>query len=143
MDELVKGIKTNEAEALRHNPALEPMSVEEIDAVLSESYLYHKQVEIQLNLKDQYGRLLDNISGSFIGESYEDYFVLDDQPILWEDVRHIEIKKDKKWFNIEMFTTQESPIKKETTSDDIKLVKDEFYQPFTDVIESGESDDSF
>lgn len=134
MDELVKVIKTNEDIALRYNPTLEAMDQEEIDTILSESYLYHKEVEIQLNLKDEYGRLLDNISGYFYGESYEDYFVIDGQPILWEDVRHISIKTFKKWFDVDLFGNQEQKLKASDTSAEIKMVKDEFYQPFADEI---------
>ena len=49
------------------------MNREEIDVILSESFLYHKPVSIQLNTKDEFGRLLDPIEGLFVGEAYEDY----------------------------------------------------------------------
>ncbi|EFF24165.1 hypothetical protein EfmE1636_0675 [Enterococcus faecium E1636] len=41
---------------------------------------------------------MDEVEGHFIGEAYEDYFMIDHQPILWEDVRYIELKETKKWF---------------------------------------------
>lgn len=134
MDELVKGIKANSEYALLDFQALEEMNRLEIDQVLSESYLYHKKVEIQLHLKDEFGRFRNNISGFFLGESYEDYFVIDETPIFWEDVRHVEIKKESKWFNIEMFDQKDlaALTKKDPSSLELERVKDEFYQPFED-----------
>ena len=109
VDELVKGIKENEAWAIKEVAALELMNREEIDVILSESFLYHKPVSIQLNTKDEFGRLLDPIEGLFVGEAYEDYFVINDQQIFWTDVRHVEIKKEKKWFDIDYFRNKSSP----------------------------------
>lgn len=91
----MKGVKENEAWATKEVAALELMNREEIDVILSESFLYHKPVSIQLNTKDEFGRLLDPIEGLFVGEAYEDYFVINDQQIFWPDVRHIEIKRNK------------------------------------------------
>lgn len=71
------------------------MTLQEIDSILTEAFLSRKAVIIQLNLKDEFGRLLDEVEGHFIGEAYEDYFMIDHQPILWEDVRYIELKETK------------------------------------------------
>lgn len=132
MDELVKGIVDNELEALKDNKELVQMDREEVDAILSESFLYFKTVIIQLNLKDEYGRYLDNLEGQFLGEAYEDYFVLEDSKIYWEDVRHIEIKQDSKWFNFDMFEGKmefKDAAKKKI--EEIEYVKDEeFIQEF-------------
>ncbi|MBA0947939.1 hypothetical protein [Enterococcus gallinarum] len=135
MDELVKGIKENEAWATKEVAALELMNREQIDVILSESFLYHKPVSIQLNTKDELGRLLDLIEGLFVGEAYEDYFVINDQQIFWPDVRHIEIKKEEKWFNIDYFSnlnsSSNSKIQKDSKiENEIELVKNEYYQPF-------------
>lgn len=135
MDELVKGIRENEAWATKEVAALELMNREEIDVILSESFLYHKPVSIQLNTKDEFGRFLDPLEGQFLGEAYDDYFVLNDQQIYWTDVRHIEIKKEKKWFNIDYFSDSDSSsnskIKKESKiENEIEMVKNEYYQPF-------------
>lgn len=108
MDELVKGIKENEDWATKEIAALELMIRDEIDVILSESFLYHKPISIQLNTKDEFGRFLDPLEGQFLGEAYDDYFVLNDQQIFWPDVRHIEIKKEKKWFNINYFSNSDS-----------------------------------
>lgn len=105
----MKGVKENEAWATKEVAALELMNREEIDVILSESFLYHKPVSIQLNTKDEFGRLLDPIEGLFVGEAYEDYFVINDQQIFWPDVRHIEIKKEQKWFDIAYFRNKGSP----------------------------------
>ncbi|MDV7824207.1 hypothetical protein PSH08_14490 [Enterococcus gallinarum] len=134
MDELVKGIKENEAWAIKEVAALELMNREEIDVILSESFLYHKSVSIQLNTKDEFGRFLDPLVGLFLGEAYDDYFVINDQQIFGSDVRHIEIKKEKKWFDIDYFRNKGSPSKVEEKNKEIdsevELIKNEYYQPF-------------
>ncbi|QCT93602.1 hypothetical protein [Enterococcus sp. M190262] len=136
VDELVKGIKENEAWAIKEVAALELMNREEIDVILSESFLYHKPVSIQLNTKDEFGRLLDPIEGLFVGEAYEDYFVINDQQIFWTDVRHVEIKKEKKWFDIDYFRNKSSPSKieekKKKRDPEIEIIKNEYYQPFVE-----------
>ena len=98
MEELVNGIKKNEEEARKQPLHKQQMTLQEIDSILTEAFLSRKAVIIQLNLKDEFGRLLDEVEGHFIGEAYEDYFMIDYQPILWEDVRYIELKETKKWF---------------------------------------------
>lgn len=132
MDELVKGIEANKLEALKDNKEQTQMDREEVDAILSESFLYYKTVVIQLNLKDGFGRYLDNLEGQFLGEAYEDYFVLEDSKIYWEDVRHVEIKQDTKWFNFNMFE-EKKEFKDAAKKDleEIEYVKDEeFIQEF-------------
>jgi hypothetical protein len=131
---LVKGIKENEAWATKEVAALELMNREEIDVILSESFLYHKTVSIQLNTKDEFGRFLDPLEGYFLSEAYDDYFVVNDQQIFWSDVRHIEIKKEEKWFDIDYFRNKGSPGKIEEKNkkydSEVELVKNEYYQPF-------------
>lgn len=129
---MVKGIEANELEALKDNKEQTQMNREEVDAILSESFLYYKIVVIQLNLKDEFGRYLDNLEGQFLGEAYEDYFVLEDSKIFWEDVRHVEIKQDTKWFNFDMFE-EKKEFKDAAKKDleEIEYVKDEdFVQEF-------------
>lgn len=132
MDELVKGIEANKLEALKDNKELVQMDREEVDAILSESFLYYKTVVIQLNLKDEFGRYLDNLEGQFVGEAYEDYFVLEDSKIYWEDVRHVEIKQETKWFNFDMF--EEKKEFKDAAKKDLEEIEyikdDEFVQEF-------------
>ncbi|WP_181055195.1 hypothetical protein [Enterococcus mundtii] len=82
---------------------LELMNRAEIDVILSELFLYHKPVSIQLNTKDEFDRFLDPLEGLFLGEAYEDYFSINDQQIFSPDVRHIEMKKEQKWFDIDYF----------------------------------------
>lgn len=94
---------------------------EEIDTVSSESFLYNRVVSIQLNTRDEFGRFLDPIEGQFVGEAYDDYFVLNDRQISWSDIRHIRIKKEKKWFDIDYFSDSRNPsnvnLKKEDNID--------------------------
>lgn len=140
LDDLMKGVRANEEYALKDNAAKKQMSREEIDIVLSESFLKHKEVTIQLNIVDQFGRLIDNKSGHFIGESYQDYFVLNDEIIYWEDVRHVEIKQEKKWSEINMFEdkNKQHSIKQKPPDPELIVEKDDFYQPFFDEGEDHE-----
>ena len=113
------------------------MNREEIDTILLESFLYHKPITLQLNTKDEFGRFLDPVEGQFLGEAYEDYFVLNEQAIYWTDVRHISIKEDEKWFKVDYFQDEEAirnkQIKKERNiEEEIKLIKNEYYQDFAD-----------
>lgn len=129
MDELVKGIKENEVQALKENKPQPQMEQAEIETLLSEAFLYSKEVEIQLNLKDIYGNLLDSITGSFHGEAYEEYFVMENQKIYWEDVRHISVHSNEKWFHTEMFH-QKVECQDVLAETQTEYVIDDDYQPF-------------
>ena len=131
MDDLMKGVIENEAWATKEVVGLELMNREEIDTILLESFLYHKPITLQLNTKDEFGRFLDPVEGQFLGEAYEDYFVLNEQAIYWT------IKEDEKWFKIDYFQDEEAirnkQIKKERNiEEEIKLIKNEYYQDFAD-----------
>lgn len=139
MDDLMKGVRANEEYALKSNAAKPQMSREEVDSILSESFLRHKEVMLQLNIIDEFGRLVDEISGYFLGEAYQDYFVLNDQNIYWEDIRHIKIISPEKWFDIDIFEPpKRKSLEANTRSDpEIEVKKDvDFYQPF---FEEGEN----
>ncbi|MGM0285780.1 MULTISPECIES: hypothetical protein [unclassified Enterococcus] len=131
MDELMKGVKENEAWATKEIAALELMNREEIDVILSESFLYHKPVSIQLNSKDEFGRFLEPVEGYFLGEAYEDYFVISDRQIFWPDVRHIKIKAFEKWSTIDYFDNKPSMIIYQESSE-VVAITNEFFQPFLD-----------
>jgi len=137
MDDLMKGVLENEAWATKEVVGLDLMNREEIDAILSESFLYHKPISLQLNTKDEFGRFLDPVEGQFLGEAYEDYFVLNEQAINWTDVRHVSIKKEEKWFNVDYFQDRESSRNKQKKKaskieKEIELIKNEYYQDFAD-----------
>lgn len=140
LDDLMKGVRANEAYALKSNEARQQMTRESIDTILSESFLQNQEVTIQLNLLDEFGRIVDDLHGYFKGEAYQDCFVFNDQVIAWEDVRFIEIRKATKWFETDFFPTEKktNPDKTTDTKREMKLEKDEFYQPFYD--EEGEND---
>lgn len=133
MDELMNSIKKNEAWAVKEIQPLVPMSREEIDAVLLESFLYHKKITLQRNTKDEFGRHLENIEGTFTGEAYDDYLVLGDTKIYWTDIRHIKEKKEEKWFTVsfsdDVSITQPSLRSKQSVQELVQI-KDEFYQQF-------------
>lgn len=99
----MKGVLENEAWATKEVVGLELMNREEIDTILSESFLYHKPITLQLNTKDEFGRFLDPVEGQFLGEAYEDYFVLNEQAIYWTDVRHVSLKGSVAKFPISSF----------------------------------------
>lgn len=138
LDDLMKGVRANEEYALKSNDARPQMTRERIDAVLSESFLSNREVIVQLNLLDEFGRLLDELSGYFKGEAYQDYFVFNDQIIYWEDVRHVVINETSKWFETDMFAEDKQHIENHQASAEIEMEKDEFYQAFYD--EEGETD---
>ncbi|MDT2837571.1 hypothetical protein P7H50_11915 [Enterococcus durans] len=132
MDELMSGIKKNEAWAIKEIQPLTPMSREEIDAVLLESFLYHKKITLQRNTKDKFGRYLENVEGTFTGEAYDDYLVLEDTKIYWSDIRHIEKKEKEKWFTVAFsddVSIQPSLHSKQNIQE-LEQIKDEFYQQF-------------
>ncbi len=135
MDELMRGIKQNEAWAVQEIQPLSQLSREEIDAVLLESFLYHKKITLQLNTKDQFGRYLENIEGIFFGEAYEDYFVLEGTKIYWTDIRHVEKKEEEKWFTVSFsddVATKQSLLHSKKDVQELEQIKDEFYQQFPD-----------
>lgn len=136
LDDLMKGVRANEEYALKNNESRPQMSRQTLDSVLSEAFLHNKEVTIQLNLLDEYGRILDDLSGHFKGEAYQDYFVFNDQIIDWDDVRNIEIVTHSKWFDLDMFESSEKNKKPSTTSSEMILEKDDYYQPF---FEEGEN----
>ncbi|MCJ2168941.1 hypothetical protein [Enterococcus durans] len=132
MDELMSGIKKNEAWAIKEIQPLTPMSREEIDAVLLESFLYHKKITLQRNTKDEFGRYLENIEGTFTGEAYDDYLVLEDTKIYWSDIRNIEKKEEEKWFTV-AFSDDASiqpSLHSKQNIQELEQIKDEFYQQF-------------
>lgn len=142
MDDLMKGVIANEHYALKDNQAYPQMSRVEIDLALSESFLQHKEVEVQLNLCDEFGRLQDCFSGIFHGEAYEDYFVFNDNTVFWEDVRHVRMTDAKKWSDINIFEEQRpkpAPARKKNEPLELQLVKDEFYQPFLEELENDDN----
>ena len=80
---------------------------------------------------------MDPVEGQFLGEAYEDYFVLNEQAINWTDVRHVSIKKEEKWFNVDYFQDRESSRNKQKKKaskieKEIELIKNEYYQDFAD-----------
>ncbi|MFQ7233276.1 MAG: hypothetical protein ACLRPU_00255 [Enterococcus hulanensis] len=143
IDDLMKGVRANEEYALKNNSAKPRMTREEIDVILSESFLRHKEITLQLNIVDEFGRLVDEMSGYFLGEAYQDYFVFEDQKIDWLDVRNVSIVENLKWYKIDMFeSSKKDSFNAEAKSDtEIQLEKDnDFYQPFYEEGESHETE---
>lgn len=135
MDDLMKGVRANEEYALKNTAAKPLMTRDEVDIILSESFLKHKEITIQLNIVDEFGRLVDEQVGYFSGEAYQDYFVLNEKIIPWEDVRHVEIIQSEKWHKVDLFNQPKSrsPDHKARSDPEILVEKDdEFYQPFFD-----------
>lgn len=136
MDELVKGIDENAEAALKDLPPQSQMTREEIDQVLLQSFLYRQKVTIQLNTKDEFGRYRENIEGVFLGECDEEYLTIDQYHILWENIRHVGLKQETKWFDFSHNETYDEQIfrsidwNKPKQQAELQLIKDEFYQYF-------------
>lgn len=152
MDELVTGIHANRREALKNNPALPEMARAEIDAVLLEAFLYRYPVTVQLHVKDQLGRYLDNLDGFFDGLADEAGFWLDDRAIAWEDVRHVAVVDYEKWFVVHLENAKrhlagkavdpdeamegrrQGQPAKHSAGPEFVYEKDEYYQPFPEEL---------
>ena len=106
------------------------MTRKQIDTVLSDSFLSNKEIIVQLNLLDEFGWLRDDLSGFFKGEAYQDYFVLNDLPVYWEDVRHVAFKEAIKWFEANPFKEAKAPDVPSQVEGVPTLEKDDFCQPF-------------
>lgn len=133
MDDLMKHVKAGEKYALKEITAKQRMTRDQVDMILSESYLKHQEVSLQLNFLDEFGRLIDSIKGYFHGEAYQDYFVINDQKVYWEDVRNIELVEFRKWSDIDQFDPTKEKLGSKKARDDPEIIveKDEnFYQPF-------------
>lgn len=91
MEELRSTIDNGDAESKRYNPKLERMTREEIDLVLQEAYTYRKPITMQLNRRDEIGRLDDNIEGYFQGIADSEYLYIDGIGYEWEDVINVKI----------------------------------------------------
>ncbi len=90
--ELTDSIEKNKKSATKKIKELPIMSRIEIDNVLQEAFLKSKKVEIQLNTRDSFGNLMDNIVGKFEGFADNTTLFLDTTCIKWEDIRNIKIK---------------------------------------------------
>lgn len=91
--ELTDSITANKTSATKIVKELPLMSRVEIDNVLQEAFLKSKKVEIQLNIRDQFGNLLESVVGKFEGFADETTLYLDTTDVLWEDIRNIKINK--------------------------------------------------
>ena len=103
MEELTSTIDENHLQASKNINAKPLMTREEIDEVLSFSYIKNQWVEIQLNERDEFGRFTEPFVGRFKGEAYVDYVVISDSRYNWEDIRHVGIKEVDKWSNVGLF----------------------------------------
>lgn len=133
LDDLMKGVRANEEYALKSNAVKPLMTREKIDIVLSESFIKNREITIQLNIVDEFGRLIDEISGHFTGGSYQDYFVLNNQVVYWDDVRHIEFRQVRKWSDVNLFEDNQKLhfIQQKPPNTDLSIEKDpDSYQPF-------------
>lgn len=137
MDDLMKGVRENHRQAMKDNKLTDQMARVDIDSTLAMSFLQNKEIEIQLNLKDKYGRPVDLLVGKFSGEAYEDYIVFNNHKVFWGDIRSVVLKDFRKWSNVEVFDESSPKVddSNEDTEGEIELIKDEFYQAFPDELE--------
>jgi hypothetical protein len=64
----------------------------------------------------------------------DDYLIIDNQKIFWEDIRHINIKNPKKWFEVDVFTN-DSQKKEVLTKEYVEYIVDDSYQPFFEELD--------
>lgn len=93
LDELTKVIKHNKQKANINIKDLPLMSRHEVDRVLQEAFLKTKKVSIQLNSRDEYDNLKENIVGQFQGLSDGKYLYIEKSYIQWESIRNVQIIK--------------------------------------------------
>ncbi|MGX7029769.1 hypothetical protein ACWN8B_00090 [Vagococcus zengguangii] len=107
MEELTSTIDENHLHASKDIKSKPLMSREDIDEVLSFSYIKNQPVEVQLNERDEFGRFTEPFIGRFKGEAYVDYVVIEKAdgptPYNWEDIRHVAIKEVDKLSKVELF----------------------------------------
>lgn len=101
MDELVAGIKKNQAEATKNLP-LEPlMTREEIDAVLQVAFNQYLPLRVQLNERDELGRIKESLVGFFDGRATSERWYFAGRWLLWDEVRNVQLVNPEKWFKLE------------------------------------------
>lgn len=93
LPELTKNINSLHKEAVKQVEELPQMSRSEIDEILQLAYLKNKTVSIQLNDRDELGRLHDSIVSKFTGYADETYLFIGSNMIEWERVRNVKIKE--------------------------------------------------
>ncbi|WP_071131679.1 hypothetical protein [Enterococcus timonensis] len=103
MEELVKGISANHAEALKNVAPLSLMTQEEVERILQESYFNKYPILFQLNTRDAFGHFLPTTVSYFLGEASTDEVKFGETWYNWDDIRHVEILSSEKWFLVDPF----------------------------------------
>lgn len=129
MDELVKGIKSNQAEALFQRIEMTGQMSEEIDACLLQAFRTGCEVSVQLYRRDAWGRLKAPCCGVFFGQADQEGFFLNNEKIFWEEVCQVTLQPQEKWFLVED-CIKDFNVSKQVAADAIVYERDEFYQPF-------------
>lgn len=101
MEELSQGIKDNYDQAMQVNQVLPQMSRQDIDACLQEAFTRHQAIAIQLNHRDAYGHIENEVVGYFTGQANEQALYFKGQWLAWSEIRHIRLLKEKKWSDLE------------------------------------------
>ena len=110
MEELTRSISAGKEEALKAIPSLAQMNASDNDEVLAEALLKNRPVSIQLNEKDQLGRQTEAIVGHFRGSLTRNKIFINDQWILLESIRNIQLLQEEKWFQIHAFASNRMQI---------------------------------
>lgn|GEM_PF-233195 len=82
------------------NDGKEPMTLEEIGAILQKAYLQNKRIAIQLETLDDEGNYLDDLVGKVIGQREDKIYLNEEERgavhLTIEQIHHIEIVGPKK-----------------------------------------------
>lgn len=103
MEELTKSISIGTEEALKDIPILPQMSSFEINEVLVEALKKSHPVSVQLNRKDRFGRQTESIASHFRGYVAENKILIDNEWILPESIRNVQVLQEDKWFKVDSF----------------------------------------
>ena len=103
MEELTRSISTGKEEALKDIPILPQMNAFEINEVLVEALKKSHPVSVQLNRKDRFGRQTESIVGHFRGYLAENKILIDNEWILPESIRNVQVLQEDKWFKVDSF----------------------------------------
>lgn len=93
LDELMKVVRRNKTAELKVVKELPIMTRLDIDRILQHAYLKSLNVSIQLNHRDEFGKLYDSVVGQFSGFADETHLFLEELEIEWDTIRHISLVK--------------------------------------------------
>lgn len=100
MEELQQSIRQNNAHEHYSPKVYFQMSPDEINQKLAKAYQKEKPVAVQLNRRDSWGRLKPSIEGFVLGQLDQERCLIDQYPVDYDDIRHVQVLDIEKWFQV-------------------------------------------